>query len=379
MSEPNSRGIKSENKSADLPPVKRVLSAELGRVFLREVSAWLRLKHRNIVELRDANVVPVPYLEMEFVPGARFQGRVVRCLEDLPKPVDPEVAVRIFEGVAAGVAYAHSMGVVHRDLKPLNVLLGEGLVPKITDWGLAKLSATTSSRLGLKAYSPAYATPEQIDEATFGRTDERTDIYQLGLILYELLTGRLPYGAITPAALVAKVVREDVLPDPSSKHHPDLKPFDAPLMKALAKRKEHRYSRVEDFVRDVRKALRKYLGAEGESLEEVRREVEEVKKSMKASIRRGAGREEVRALKARYVELLGKYAVAALREGKIEDAVGGLAELLYYTIKHEEELAKMIQQIELLTKNKTPISEDITEQIKLITAKIAAETRGRKT
>ena len=349
-----------------------ISSPELGRVFLREVGVWLGLRHPNIVRLIDANVVPAPYLLMEYVPGAVFGGRLVRSLEDLPKPVEPSLAVRLFEGIAAGVAHAHSRGIVHRDLKPLNILLGEGLVPKISDWGLARIAAVTSRSVGLRAYSPAFAAPEQVDEEVYGGTDERTDIYQLGVILYELLTGHLPYEASTPAAVVAKIASPDKAPKPPSAWDPGLAPFDAPLMRALAKRKSERYARVEDFVRDVREALKRYGGA---TLEEVRREVEEVRRSMRRSIRAGRAA-EVRALKARYAEVLGKYALAALREGEVEEAVQGLEELLYYTRKHEEELATIIREIEIVARERGEAGEELIKRVRLAVAKIVAEVRG---
>ncbi len=137
---------------------------------------------------------------MEFIEGVELDGKIIRDLDKYPKPVDEGTALKIITGIAEGLKHAHSKGIYHLDLKPLNVLLKSDLTPpKITDWGLAKISARNSLSQHY-GYSPLYASPpEQLDEATYGSPDHRTDIYHLGLILYELLTGgELPYSATTP-------------------------------------------------------------------------------------------------------------------------------------------------------------------------------------
>ena len=122
----------------------------------------------------------------------------------------------------------------------------------------------------------------------------------------------------------------------------------------------------------------------GEDLEEIRTEVEKLKRSTKVSIRSDVSSAEVKALKARYVELLGRYAVAALREGWLGEAVEALDELLYYTSKYEKELARAICDIETYVRNgiciekNCSIYENLIKRIRLITAKIAAETKSRK-
>ena len=190
-----------------IPRIDRKTSA----LFIKEVAAWYNLNHENIVRLYKAGILPVPYLEMEFVEGAEVNGKLVRNLDEYPKPVEEKTALQLIRGIAKGLAHAHSKGIYHLDLKPLNILLKADLTPKITDWGLAKISARSSLSTH-SGYSPLYAAPEQLDEETFGAPDHRTDIYQLGLIFYELLTGKPPYEATSPAALFGKILQAKPTP-----------------------------------------------------------------------------------------------------------------------------------------------------------------------
>ncbi len=128
-------------------------------LFIKEVAVWYNLNHENIVRLYKADILPVPYLEMEFVEGVEVDGELFRDLGAYPKPVPEGVAIKIIRGIAEGLEHAHSKGIYHLDLKPLNVLLKADLTPKITDWGLAKISARSSLSRHY-GYSPLYAAPE---------------------------------------------------------------------------------------------------------------------------------------------------------------------------------------------------------------------------
>ena len=178
-----------------------------------------RLRHRDIVQLYEYGEVDgLPYLVLEYVPGptlAKLAGG---------KPQDPRGAARVMERIARAVQYAHEQGVVHRDLKPANVLLqnddrrpGDGgtvsdpgfdlrlssVRPKITDFGLAKAVGETQiqTATGMAAGTPGYMAPEQAtgDKTRLGPW---TDVFALGVMLYELLTGKLPYRGDSPAALL---------------------------------------------------------------------------------------------------------------------------------------------------------------------------------
>ncbi|WP_461864835.1 protein kinase domain-containing protein, partial [Thermococcus sp.] len=221
--------------------VPKTLDPATGKAFLREISNWLHLKHPNIVELYDANILPIPFLEMEYCEGSLARIRK-------PLPVD-EASLIVFN-VAEGLKYAHSKKIVHRDLKPSNVLLKNGL-PKISDWGLSKVLEESMSATTTASFTPFYASPEQIDKK-FGRTDERTDIWQLGVIFYELVTGKLPFEGSLSQVMMG-ILRDE--PVPPGQLNPEAKVVEPIIMRMLAKRKEERYASVEELQHDLAEIL----------------------------------------------------------------------------------------------------------------------------
>lgn len=217
------------------------LTEQGGKAFLKEVRNWSLLSHPNIVELYDYNIFPVPYLEMEYCETS---------LAKLGKPMSPEKGARIIFDVAEGIKYAHSKGIIHRDLKPSNILLKNGRA-KVSDWGLSKLlkeSRTTHT----VSFTPLYAAPEQIS-SRFGGTDERTDVWQIGAVLYELLAGRPPFEGEDFVEVASKITFEE--PTSLSQLNPDAKPLEPVVMKCLAKNKEERYGSVEELQKDIAKFL----------------------------------------------------------------------------------------------------------------------------
>jgi len=318
-------------------------------LFLREVAAWYNLNHENIVKLHGADILPVPYLEMEFVEGAEVDGKLARTLEELPKPVDEEKALRFIGGIARGLAHAHSKGIIHRDLKPGNVLLKADLTPKITDWGLAKISAR-SSLSGFSGYSPLYAAPEQIDDS-FGEPDERTDIYQLGLIFYELLTGELPYRATSPGALVGKILWAK--PVPVSRLNPGLKAYEGIFEKLLAKRKEDRYGSVDEFLRALR------------ALRELEKEKEELKRTYIA-LRNSKTREDFERLKALSVRKTIKIARLAAELNDKAELIAALEELALYAGDNLDDLLNAKAQLSLLLEENLPLNAEFVERLRLL-------------
>jgi hypothetical protein len=208
-----------------------------GRSFLHEIRVWESLHHPNIVEVLTTNILPVPYVEMEFVPGS---------LEGLAKPVDTVTAARIVRGIAEGIRYAHAHRCIHRDIKPQNILLSETLVPKITDWGISKVLEERTKKTTLAGFSLSYAAPEQIAPERFGSTDERTDIWQIGAVFYELVTGSTPFYGDSMMEIVNETLDED--PIPPSDYNPDAAPVEHIILKCLAKDPAQRYRSADELL-----------------------------------------------------------------------------------------------------------------------------------
>jgi serine/threonine protein kinase len=163
-------------------------------------------------------------------------------------PVPEEEAVRILLGIGRGLAYAHEKGIVHRDIKPENILLTAEGVPKITDWGLGKAVGDTrqSSVIG---FSPAYAAPEQIAPHRYGRPGPATDIYQLGMLLCELLTGAPVFRSEGLHDLNTAILEDiPVIPLWNGRHTNELKQI---ILRCLAKKPEDRYVSVIALIRDL--------------------------------------------------------------------------------------------------------------------------------
>ncbi|MBW2674297.1 MAG: protein kinase [Deltaproteobacteria bacterium] len=204
-----------------------------GRIFLKEMKIWEGLVHPNIVRLCSVNILPVPFVEMEYVS---------RSLAGVSLPLSPAKAAAIVEDIVSGLAYAHDHGIIHRDIKPQNILLAEDGTAKITDWGLGTVmdDRHESSIVG---FSIQYAAPEQIAPRRFGDADTRTDIYQTGVVFYELLTGHRPFDDGGLGEMTDAILGE--IPAPPSSLVPAAAPWDEIVMRCIAKEKEQRYSSAQ--------------------------------------------------------------------------------------------------------------------------------------
>jgi parallel beta-helix repeat protein len=220
-----------------------------GKCFLNEIAAWETLRHENIVEVTAVNILPVPFVEMEFVPGS---------LEALEKPLPVWKAVHIINGITAGLQYAHEHGFIHRDIKPHNILLTADTVPKITDWGMSKVLAADIKKSSIAGFSLSYAAPEQVSPSEFGRTGERTDIYQLGVVFYELVTGSIPFGGESIVEVGNAILREN--PIAPSEYNPDAEAVQKIILKCLEKDPAHRYQSAAELL----DALAGYLDEDDE-------------------------------------------------------------------------------------------------------------------
>jgi len=220
-----------------------------GKCFLNEIAAWETLRHENIVEVTAVNILPVPYVEMEFVPGS---------LEALDKPLPVWKAVHLITLVVDGLRYAHEHGFIHRDIKPHNILLTAEMVPKITDWGMSKVLAAEVKKSSVAGFSLSYAAPEQVSPSEFGRTDERTDIYQLGVVFYELVTGSIPFGGESIVEVGNAILRDT--PTAPSEYNPDAQAVEKIILKCLEKDPAKRYQSSAELL----DALHGYLDEDDE-------------------------------------------------------------------------------------------------------------------
>ena len=197
--------------------------------FQREAEAAGRLSHPNIVTIYD---VTPDYIVMEYLDGITLESFLAtRAPLSLPE------ASSILQPLAAALDYAHARGIVHRDIKPGNIIiLGDGR-PKITDFGVAHLESTSITAPGEFLGSPSYMSPEQVDGQSVSR---RSDVFSLAAVAYEMLTGQRAFGgASIPAALHAVL---HATPDPPTRLRPELPAhFDAVFARALAKKPEDRY------------------------------------------------------------------------------------------------------------------------------------------
>lgn len=203
--------------------------------FNREGRAIALLRHPNIVTVYDyGEHEGTPYMIEEYVAGGSLAQRLKEG-----KP-SQETTLRVLRGMAAGLDYAHSKGIVHRDVKPLNVLLGPDDTPVIADFGLAKVAqqpAMTAS--GVATGTPAYMAPEQISDV--GEIGPATDLYALATVAYEMLTGRLPFESDDVMRLLMAKVRGDPVP-PTQRDSSLPRRVDTVLLRGLARRPAARWS-----------------------------------------------------------------------------------------------------------------------------------------
>jgi hypothetical protein len=221
---------------------------ELAR-FRTEAEAVGRLQHPNIVQVFDVGELEgMPFFSMEFVPG----GSLAAQLRDRVYPI--RTAAETTATLARAVHAAHEAGIVHRDLKPANVLLTADNTPKVTDFGLARrLDAEGLTQSGAIMGTPGYMAPEQADGRS-RHAGPSADVYSLGAILYELLTGRPPFKGETPVDTILQVIEQ--APVPPSKLRPNVPPpLEAICLRCLEKRPEKRYASAAELADDLERCL----------------------------------------------------------------------------------------------------------------------------
>jgi serine/threonine-protein kinase len=238
-----------------LPPELLHADPQFRLRFEREAKIIARLEHPSIVPVYDVgDENDQPYFVMRYMNGGSLSERIKAGI------LSVEEATKILEQIAPGLDEAHAKGIVHRDLKPSNILFDSKGTPFISDFGIAKLSQSQTSNMTGSAIigTPAYMAPEQ---AQGDQVDGRADIYALGIILFEMLTGRQPYEADTPMGVALKHITEPV------PHILDANPnlptgIDALIQTAMAKNRDERFSSAEELV----KALRKVMAGKTEAI-----------------------------------------------------------------------------------------------------------------
>jgi serine/threonine-protein kinase len=218
--------------------------------FQREARAIARLNHPNIVGVYDFDTLDdnTYYLVMEYINGGTLKDKL-QALASQSQHLPLAEAIRITADVTNALAYAHKQGMIHRDIKPANIMLTDTGKAVLTDFGIVKLvggvhASAAFTATGALIGTPAYMSPEQ----ALGKPgDERSDIYSLGVMLFQMVTGKLPFDADTPLAVVMKHVNEAV-PLPIS-FNPDV-PFRLQelILKALEKDPERRYQTADEMV-----------------------------------------------------------------------------------------------------------------------------------
>jgi len=330
------RVYKAKRRDGKVVAVKIPLSLDenTGKAFLREITNWLHLKHPNIVHLYDANVLPIPFLEMEYCESS---------LEKLPKPMKPREAALLIFNIAEGLKYAHSKGIIHRDLKPSNILIKDS-TPKISDWGLSKVVTETHTTTPV-SYTPHYAAPEQISRR-FGRPDHRSDIWQLGVIFYELVTGRRPFEGDGLVEIASRITMDEPLPP--SELNPEVREVEPIIMACLEKDMEKRYHSAAELQFE----LATYLGISYK---------EELKRSLSANNTSQA---------AFYA---GQLMLVFLKMGNLKDAYKYASDLRFYTHGGlTSEVEALAEQIRVrLEEDLSVVGEELLAKAEIIAHKVS--------
>ena len=215
--------------------------------FFREAESTGRLSHPNIVTIYDAGKEnDLGYIAMELIEGTPLSQWARK-----PNLMPLNEVLLTTATVADALDYAHQQGVIHRDIKPANVMLTKDGIVKVMDFGIAKMASSSKTQTNLVLGTPTYMSPEQIAGK---KVDGRTDIFSLGVVLFELLTGQLPFTADNLSAMLFSIAHH---PHPAIQTvRPDLPPMVQEIVdRALQKELPHRYRRADEFASELRACL----------------------------------------------------------------------------------------------------------------------------
>ena len=233
----------------------KVLRADLARDpsfylrFRREAQNAAALNHPSIVAVYDTGEAetpagPLPYIVMEYVDGV-----TLRDIVHTEGPLPPRRAIEIIADACQALNFSHQNGIIHRDVKPANIMISTTNAVKVMDFGIARAIADSSSVTQTSAVigTAQYLSPEQ---ARGDPVDARSDVYSLGCVLYEILTGEPPFTGDSPVSVAYQHVRDDPIP-PSERHEGISPDLDAVVLKALAKNPENRYQTAAEMRADL--------------------------------------------------------------------------------------------------------------------------------
>ncbi|MCQ1539515.1 protein kinase [Methanocalculus taiwanensis] len=310
------------------------IDAATGKSFIAELQSWTRLSHPNIVRLYDYNIMPIPYFEMEYCSDGSLADKAI--------PMEPRDAAWIIFSICEGLKVAHNQQIIHRDLKPHNILMRNG-IPKVSDWGLAKM-LTLSKTSTSASFTPHYAAPEQISNTV---KDERTDIWQMGVIFYELVTGELPFEGENMMSIMFAITSGT--PTRPREIVPDAAPVEGVILKCLEKETKNRYQSIFELQRELARYLEMNY-------------TEELKKSVTAgNVRRAA-------------YYCGELVLTALHTGDLKSAYKYLQDLLVYAKGDvKDDVQSLADTLQFMVENEMEVSEDILMKADLLVHRM----RGR--
>jgi len=225
--------------------------------FQREVQSAGKLNHPNIVTVYDVGRTEgVAYMAMEFL-----EGKELREILDSGVVLPIEKIAHIASQVAEGLGFAHERGIVHRDVKPANVMVMKNGLVKITDFGIAQMSSASRTMSGMVMGSPKYMSPEQVVGQA---VDGRSDIFSLAVVLYEMLTGKAPFSGDNISAIMYQILNDDPIP-PKALNQSIPDSINYIVLKALAKHPDKRYQNAKDMARDLKRYKTMEVPAGGEN------------------------------------------------------------------------------------------------------------------